>query len=279
MKKIIIDSSALAHRVKYTLAELSTEYHDTGVIYGFLKKMLEIAKTFNTCHFIFTFDSKHSKRKEIYPEYKARRKDTLTEEMKELNVKCYKQLFQLRKEILPYIGFKNIFQVKGYEADDIIAYIVKNFIDDYIVYSGDADLYQLLDYCSMYKPNLSVYTLNDFQNEYGITPKQWIDVKSYAGCKSDNVIGVKGIGEKRAIAYIHKKASKTITENIEKNMELVESNRKVVSLPMKNFKRIIPTNSEKLSLGNFIDICNRFNFNSFLDNGQLEKWGAYFEME
>ena len=279
MKKIIIDSSALAHRVKYTLAELNTEYHDTGVIFGFMKKMLEIAKTFNTNQFFFAFDSKYSKRKKIYPEYKAKRKSDISEEVKILNQKCYTQLYQLRKEVLPQIGFKNIFQTKGYEADDIIAVLVKQYPDDYIVYSGDADLYQLLDYCSMYKPNLSVYSLKDFQKEYDITPKQWVEVKSIAGCTSDNVIGVKGIGEKRAISYLKGTASKTITANIEKSTDLIAENRKVVRLPMKNLRKVVPVNDERLSIGNFIDVCNRFNFNSFLDNGQLEKWTAYFEME
>lgn len=279
MKKIIIDSSALAHRVKYTLQELNTEFLDTGVIFGFMKKMLEIAKTFETNQFLFAFDSRHSKRKEIYPEYKAKRKEDIPEEVEILNKKCYKQLLQLRTQILPYIGFKNIFQIKGYEADDIIALLVKKYPDDYIVYSGDADLYQLLDHCSIYKPNRSLYTKEEFENEYGITPKQWVMVKAYAGCSSDNVIGVKGIGEKRAIAYIKKEASKTIKENIEKNMELVEKNKHVVRLPMKNLKKVIPKNGEKLSLGNFINICDRFNFRSFLDDGQLAKWTAYFEME
>lgn len=279
MKKIIIDSSALAHRVKYTLAEMSTEFYDTGVIYGFLKKMLEISKTFQTNQFLFAFDSKYSKRKEIYPEYKAKRKQDIPEDIKLLNEKCYKQLLQLRTQVLPQIGFKNIFQVKGYEADDIIALLVKKYRDDYVVYSGDADLYQLLNYCSMYKPNHSLYTLADFEKEYEITPKQWVMVKAYAGCSSDNVIGIKGIGEKRAIAYIKGEASAKIKESIEKSMDMVEANKHVVRLPMKNLKKVVPKKGEKLSLGNFINVCDRFNFRSFLDDGQLAKWAMYFEME
>lgn len=279
MKKVIIDSSALAHRVKYTLAELSTDFYDTGVIFGFLKKMLEIAKNFNSNKFLFAFDSRYSRRKDIYPTYKSKRKEDISEEMKLLNEKCYKQLRELQREVLPYIGFKNIFQAKGFEADDIIAILVKKFPDDYLVYSGDADLYQLLGHCDMLKPNHQVYTLKDLRKEYDINPKQWVTVKSIAGCKSDTVTGIKGIGEKRAIAYIKGEASKKIKDNIEKNMELIGKNREVVRLPMKNLKKIIPVNEEKLSLGNFIDICNRYNFRSFLDNGQLEKWTAYFEME
>ncbi len=278
---IIIDSSSLAHRVKHTLKNIRTEFEDTGIIFGFLMKVLEISKKFNTNRFVFAFDGKKENylRKKIYPGYKTKPLNDISEEEKRLNETCYKQLYLLGKEVLPQIGFQNIYKKKGYEADDIIANIVKNNTShDFIIHSNDKDLYQLLDYSKLYKANKKVYTKIDFINDYNIHPKMWPKVKAIAGCKSDRIPGVYGIGEKKAILYLKKKCSQTIKEKIESEKDNIKLYEKLTHLPLNGMKPIYLKYGEILDLSGFIDVCTRFSFHSFMDNGQLEVWTAYLEL-
>ena len=278
---ILIDSSSLAHRVKHTLKDIGTEFEDTGVVFGFLMKILEISKKFNTNRFIFAFDSDRNKylRKKIYSGYKVKPLNNLSEEDIRLNETCYKQLTILGKEVLPKIGFQNIYRKRGYEADDIIANIVKNNSNhDFIIHSNDEDLYQLLDYAKIYKANKTVYTKLNFIEDYGIHPKVWWKVKAIAGCKSDRIPGVDNIGEKTAIKYLKKTCTDTAKEKIEKEFDNIKLYAKLTKLPLKGMKPIYLRYGEILDLGSFIDICQRFNFNSFMDNGQLEVWTANLEL-
>ena len=74
-KNLILDSPYLCHRAKYMTGALSFGENATGVIYGFLKSLSGFQSLFNTSNFVFCWDSNTSKRREIYPEYKANRKD------------------------------------------------------------------------------------------------------------------------------------------------------------------------------------------------------------
>lgn len=271
----VIDCSALAHRVKHTLSNLEMEYQPTGVIFGFMIKVLEISKRFKTNQFAFAFDSdkKKYKRKKIYSGYKVSNKPKeLTEEDIYLNNLCYSQLDILRKEFLPIIGFKNIFYKKGYEADDIIANIVMNNNGKFVIYSGDEDMYQLLNYARIYKPSKKIYTKTNFIEEFKINPSKWYKVKAIAGCKSDCVPGVQGVGEKKAIQFLKKEGTKNMRDKILSHKKMIQRNIKLVKLPFGKMKPIYLEKGEILSLGHFIDICNKYNFQSFLKMDQLDIW-------
>ncbi len=277
-----IDSSSLAHRVKHTLKGIGTEFYDTGVMFGFMMKMYQLAKKFNTNRFFFAFDSDRNKyyRKKIYPDYKVKPQKEITEEDLILNKTCYKQLNILGKEILPAIGFKNIFRKKGYEADDIIANIVLNHSDKhkFLIHSNDEDLYQLLNHADIFKANNKLYTKKDFIEEYDIEPEYWADVKSIAGCSSDRIPGVFGIGEKKAISYLQDKCTPKIKSKIQNEEKNIKMYKQLTELPMKDMKPIKLKYDEVLDLGGFIDVCTRYNFNSFMDNGRLEDWTVVFEL-
>jgi DNA polymerase I len=278
---IIIDSSAVAHRVKYTLKDLGTEFYDTGIIFGFMSKMFQIAKKFKSNRFIFTFDGNRNNylRKKIYPGYKVKDPSEMPEEDIKLNQLCYEQLTILGKEVLPTIGFQNIYRKKGYEADDIIAnIIINNDQHNYIINSNDQDLYQLLNYAQLYKPNDKLYTRVDFLKEWDINPKHWYKVKAIAGCKSDKIPGIYGIGEKKAISYLKNKCSTSVKEKIEGSKEQIKLYSKLTRLPLAGMKPITIKYGEILDLGGFIDICSRFAFDSFMNNGALEKWTSCFKL-
>jgi 5'-3' exonuclease len=108
--------------------------------------------------------------------------------------------------MLPEAGFVNCFSVQGYEADDIIAETCRILKDRRVMMvSSDKDLYQLLDRDRhfMWLPaKQETYTEKKFRAETGLHPQQWVKVKALAGCSSDNIPGVKSIGEKTAIEYL-----------------------------------------------------------------------------
>ena len=201
---VVIDANYLCYVNRFALSQgLSYRGHHTEIIFGFLRHINELARHFETKKFIFCWDARKSLRREIYPEYKTNRRVNQTEEENELDQIAYVQFNEIKDNVLPKIGFTNIFYREGYEADDIIASIVKNNPDRYIVVASDTDLFQLLDYCSLYNiVKKSTTTKIIFEREHEISPDKWHLVKAIAGCGTDNVFGVQGVGEKTAIKFI-----------------------------------------------------------------------------
>ena len=245
---LLLDCNYLCHRAWYSFGnDLSFRGKSTSVIYGFLKSISHFQELFNTPCVAFCWDSKASKREEIFPAYKSNRKDKY-KDMDEDTIKLEKefrwQMKMLRRKYLPAIGYKNIFTQKGYEADDIIASISFNLpmLDEAIIVSSDQDLYQLISPCvSLYNPvKGKILTPQGFKKKYGILPHEWKTVKVIAGCTTDGVPGIKGIGEKTAIKYLmgdlkrESKAYQAITSI--NTIHILKRNLKLVDLPFKGTK-------------------------------------------
>ena len=293
---IVIDSSSLGHQARFSTGELSYQSVATGVIYGFFRQVLSLVNTLQTTNLIFCWDGRSYLRKKLYPEYKkSRSQEQLSpEEKKELEL-AYIQFEQIYGDILPVLGFRNNFQVHGYEADDIIAYIVKEYDSDFVVVSSDQDLYQLLDYCRMYsQKRKAYYTKNHFVKDYGIQPSQWIDVKAICGCSSDNVEGIKGVGEKTASKYVHGALSET-TQAFRKIQDEVNAendyyamadpnqappmlvrNRRLVSLPMEGFPGVELVPDVCGSYSDFEMMARKYGFKSLLSGRMADEWKALF---
>jgi len=242
--------------------------------------MLSLSKTFDTNKFIFAWDSKRSFRKDIYPEYKTRKSRPPDEIVFEKF--AFKQFIELRTQTIPEFGFKNSFIQTGLEADDIIAAITKNYDQEFVIISGDGDLYQLLDvHVDMYSPKKKkIYTLKHFKDEYQITPEQWITVKQVAGCRSDTVAGINGVGEKRAIQYIKgtlKEKTKGY-QNIIAGQDIINRNEALVKLPFEGTKVPQLVNSETFYLARFFEITDKYGFRSMQQINQMEEWERQFEM-
>lgn len=171
----------------------------------------------------------------MYPEYKASRKadEEFSPEEWEIFNKCKSRT---RKTILPEIGFINNFMQSGYEADDLIAKAIDNHYQNIIV-SNDHDLYQLLSYSTeIYHPMKKVhYTYANFIADYGIEPYEWVNFKAIKGDSSDNIPGIKGIGEKRALQIIKRGAFK---ETSAAYFDLINLNTKLMELPFNGCKDI-----------------------------------------
>lgn len=279
---VIIDASALGHQARFATGDLEHQSQATGVIYGFLRQVLTLADTFQTSDFIFCWDGKNYLRREIYPEYKKSRSKTLmTEQEKQDYEIAMKQFEQLYWDILPAMGFRNNFRVDRYEADDTIAYIVKEYDGNFVVVSSDGDLYQLLDYCKMYlQKKKKFYTKQDFMDEYGIEPSRWAEAKAIAGCSTDNVEGVKGVGEKTAAKYLIgalKETSQAYFKIREGSWEgIIPRNRRLVTLPMEGFPGVELTTDEVIPFSDFEAICRRYGLKSFREGRLAEEWNTLF---
>lgn len=201
MKLLLLDMSFLAYRAFHTTGKLEWEGSATGTIYGILKEVLSLLKKHEPSRAAFCFDSKHSLRKRAYPEYKGdRKKSEESQERKDF----ISQLVLLRRYYLKKIGFNNIFIQKGYEADDIIAQLVKDWMGhSCIIVSADHDLLQLVGGpVRLWDPIRKEFkTMGTVIKEHRIHPFMWPKVKAIAGGK-DNIKGVQGVGKKTAIKFL-----------------------------------------------------------------------------
>lgn len=235
---LVFDCHCLGYQAFYTMSELSHRGDMTGILHGFLTQVLSAMYRFKTNQVVFCWDSKTSKRKELYPSYKANRKIDDPEKLKQI-LRAKKMFRKLRKDILPGLGFKNIFQQAGYEADDLIASVVRNNVNQFVIVSSDHDLYQLLNgNISIWNPmHRKMTTYKSFKETYGVFSNVWMDVKTIAGCDGDNVPGVKGVGEKTCIKYLSGKLSKksVVVQKIKDFLTSPECirNLELVRLPFK----------------------------------------------
>lgn len=203
---IFLDVSNLAFRAFHTTGGLSYNGAPTGIIYGIIRDIEVLQNLFDTPYLAFAFDSKFSLRKKQYPWYKANRERD-NPEFVESRSQVGSEIDKLRNEVLPALGYKNLFVQHGYEGDDVIASMClnKDGGEEVIIVSSDSDLQQLLTpNIRQYRPvNKSTITYESFRRmNLGIDPKKLAKIKAIAGCTSDNVIGAEGIGEVYASKYI-----------------------------------------------------------------------------
>jgi len=280
---LIIDCNNLAYSSFYAFGELSFEEKKTGIAFGFLQRILFLAKKFETNKFIFCWDTKKNYRKIIYPEYKQNRRQDLTEQEKIDYALAFKQFDELRLKVLPDLGFNNVFWQNGYEADDLIAYIAlekgEEYEEPFYVVSTDKDLYQLLNVCSIYNQKTKkIITKKTFAKLYDISPGIWFEVKSMMGDSGDNITGIEGVGEKKAIQYIKGILPKgKILSRIEESEDLINRNVKLIDLPYRGVKPIrINSKEDSFDREKFIDVFVDFGFESFLKKKELDSWVKTF---
>lgn len=276
--KLIIDSDYLCHTAKHSIKDLSWEGQQVGVIFGFLRQVLSLAIVFKTREFIFVWDSKNSLRREVFPNYKLnRRTKTKTDEEKEFDASAYKQFHRLKTEVLFNLGFKNIYEQNGYEGDDLIAILVKNYPKEkFTIISADEDLFQILsDNVSLYSlKKKQLYTKQNLWDDFHIAPKEWAEVKSISGCSSDDIPGVVGVKDITASKFVARTLSKhsLAYQAIQVSSDRILENQLLVSLPFPNIKSILLVPDNLLILKNFRLMCEEFGFRSFLNENQLKQW-------
>ena len=191
---LIVDGLNIAFRWKHQ-----------GVLdfkYDYIRTVESLAKSYNAGQIIVLADGGSSYRKEIFPEYKANRKekyaDQTEQEAKEFEMFMaeFTNTLTLLREKYP------VFQFRGVEADDIAAYIVKEFdYDDCWLISSDKDWDLLIsDKVSRFSTvTRKETTVHNWDEHYDFEIPDYITFKCLTGDKGDNVPGIPGIGPKRAV--------------------------------------------------------------------------------
>ncbi len=204
-KIVLIDGHSIVNRAFYGVPNLTnSEGLHTNAIYGFLNIMLKILEEENPTHLIIAFDrSEPTFRHQMYDDYKGTRKPMADELREQIPV---------LKEVLHAMGIMTVEQ-PGIEADDILGTLACNAQKNgwtVRIISGDRDLLQLATDQIMIRipktrqgrTTVEDYYAEDVKTAYGVTPKEFIDVKALMGDSSDNIPGVPGIGEKTATKLI-----------------------------------------------------------------------------
>jgi len=248
-KLMLIDGNSIINRAFYGLQGpqlLSTsEGVYTNAVYGFLNIMFKYIEEENPDYLCVAFDLKAPTYRQLeYKEYKAHRKGMPDELAAQVPI---------LKDVLDAMNIRRL-EYEGYEADDIIGSIslcAENEGMDVVILTGDRDSLQLVSNKTRVKlpttrkgKNETIeYDYESIVNEYGIVPEQFIDLKGLMGDPSDNIPGVKGIGEKTALALIKEYGSvegvyenlenikgKSIREKLAENREMALLSKKLAAI-------------------------------------------------
>ena len=219
-KIILVDGNNLLYRSYYATAYNGNFMHNsknfpTNALYGFVNMMNKIISEEKPAYIVVAFDKGKTFRHEKYKDYKAGRMETPNE---------LKLQIPYSRKLLDAMGIK-YYELDNYEADDILGtfarYCDESSDFNATVISSDHDLLQLISpsvEMKMLKTKDYIrYNKESFFKDYGIEPIKIIDLKALQGDTSDNIPGVKGIGEKTALKLLQDYDSLNgIYENIDK---------------------------------------------------------------
>jgi len=288
---VIIDANSILHRAYHALPPLTTKKGELiNAVYGFLLVFLKVIREFQPDFIAACFDfPAPTFRHEKYKEYKITRPPTPKE--------LYQQIPQI-KEILKAFGV-SIFEKEKFEADDLIGTIATIISQNQIlagietiILSGDFDVLQLIDsQTKVYTlkkgvKDIVLYDETEFKKKYEFSPQQLLDFKALKGDPSDNIPGVKGIGEKTAKGLLIKFGSlENLYEEIEKlsdkaqilkpklrNLLLESKEKAFLNKILVTLRKDVPIEFtlDKCSFGEYdkeeiLDILKKWGFNSLID--------------
>ena len=287
MKKVVlVDGNNLMFRSYYATAYSGSIMRNskgfpTNGLFGFVNMINKIIHDEKPEYMLVAFDIGKTFRHEKYDNYKDGRSETPDE---------LKMQFPVAKEILNAMGIKYL-EVVGYEADDIIGTLAKMIDnnDDYegLIVSSDKDLLQLIsddvvvkllkskDYIMMNK--------DTFREVYGVEPIRMIDLKGLMGDASDNIPGVKGIGEKTAIKLLSQYGS---LDNLYEHLDEIKGATKLkledgkdsafLSREIATIYRDVPVDLELEDISfkyqytkELMDLYSELGFNSFIKKAEV----------
>jgi DNA polymerase-1 len=218
MKKIyLVDVSSMFFRAFYAIRPLTSPAGvPVNAVYGFLSMITKLMKDERPEYMVFCYDRKDpSFRKELYEDYKANRSEMPDD---------LAQQIPYIKKLADVLGIPSL-EVPQYEADDLIGTVAKLACRQglqAVIVSGDKDFAQLIeDRVILYDTMKDIrYDTAKAQEKWGVRPAQFIDYLAIVGDASDNVPGVKGIGEKGAVKLLEQFPS---LEEIYANIDKIES--------------------------------------------------------
>jgi DNA polymerase-1 len=220
-KLVLIDGHSLAYRAFHALPEdMKTSQGElTNAVYGFTSMLLNVLRDEEPTHVAVTFDKGLTFRHEMYAEYKAHRAK-MPDEMRV-------QMDRIR-QVVETMGIP-IFEQEGYEADDLLGTLARQAGErgvDTLIVTGDTDILQLADehtrvLTSRWRfSDTVIYDAEGVRQKYGLAPSQLADYKGMMGDTSDNIPGVRGVGEKTATKLLQQYDN---LEGIYEHLEEVQS--------------------------------------------------------
>ncbi len=253
----LIDGSGYIFRAFYALPPITRpDGVPVGAVYGFTKMLMGLIKENPCTHMLVLFDAKRKNfRNDIYPDYKANRKETPPELIPQFPL-----IRQATKAFsVPYL------ELEGYEADDLIATYARIGVEQGFqvrVISADKDLMQLMsDQVELYDP-MKKKTLSpkDVAEKFGVRPDQVVEVQALMGDSSDNIPGAVGIGPKTASALINEFGS---IENLLTHLDEIPQEKRRTGL--KNDAERIRISKQLATLDNHVPVSD------YLGQFQIQK--------
>ncbi|PIR85059.1 hypothetical protein COU15_02705, partial [Candidatus Kaiserbacteria bacterium CG10_big_fil_rev_8_21_14_0_10_45_20] len=221
---VLIDAHAIIHRAYHALPELSTPSGDpAGALYGLSAMLIKLARELSPDYMVAAYDLPGpTHRHDAYKEYKGTRSKTEDALVEQLGTS---------REVFEAFHIP-IYEVPGFEADDVIGTLSKQLAKKFrvIIASGDMDTLQLVQGDDVQvltlRKGLSdtvLYNETAVQERYGFSPTALPDYKGLRGDPSDNIIGIKGIGDKTATTLIsHYGTIEKMYRALEKDSEKVK---------------------------------------------------------
>lgn len=278
-KLLLLDGNAIIHRAYHAIPPLSNdEGVQTNAVYGFVSTLFTVLEKFQPEYIIASFDvTGKNFRHDLFPAYKAKRKETPEDLVPQ---------FDLVKDVVRALGI-TIVEKDGFEADDVIGTIATHMDDDVdvVIVTGDKDTLQLVnDHVRVFTMSRGLHDMVLYDRELvkekmGVTVEQIIDYKGLRGDASDNIPGVKGIGEKTAVdllnayhdldhVYAHlDELKESVRKKLETDKEQAYLSRVLgtiridVPLPILDLSR---TQTAQMTFDQARPIFHKFGFNSLL---------------
>ena len=204
-KLLILDGNSVLHRAYYALPDWRNRSGEaTAGVYGFLSMMLKSIEELRPTHLAIVFDHPGPTfRHLMYVGYQHQR-----EKDRQVSEDIWGQVDKLKK-VFQLISVP-VFQLEGFEADDVVGTIATQSNCETVIITGDRDLMQLVsDRVCLYMPikgvsDTVIVDRNKVKERLGIWPEQVIDYKALCGDSSDNYPGIPGIGPKTAVTLLEK---------------------------------------------------------------------------
>ena len=288
-KVLLVDGNNILFRSYYATAYngnvmKNSKGFPTNALYGFVNMMNKIIEEEKPTYIMVAFDKGKTFRHEKYTDYKGGRMATPDE---------LKEQFPISRELCKAMGIA-CYEIDNYEADDIIGTFAEkcnnNSDFDAVIVSSDKDLLQLItdevEVKLLKSGGESIrMTHEEFKKTYGIEPPRMVDLKSLMGDSSDNIPGVKGIGEKTALNLLQTyETLDKIYENIDsikgKLKEKLEQDKDsaYMSYDLATIYKEVPidTDFEKIRYKGYdplkyIEILEDLEFYSFIKKLNIEK--------
>lgn len=259
-KLLLIDGNSVINRAYFAMPMMNdSEGRNVNAVYGFVSILLKALQDYSPDKLVVAFDLRGKNfRKELYPEYKAKRAgmpDDLAEQMPILH-----ELLTAMKVTIVEKG--------GVEADDIIGTISSAFEGESYIVSGDRDMFQLVNesvtvlFTKKGVTDVEVVTPASLMANYSLTPAQVVEYKALRGDTSDNIPGVKGVGEKTAMQLLAKYGSiDTLYANVEQEKGVLKE-RLVANKEMAYLSKTLATIVKNADIEFDLESCGLYELNS-----------------